>query len=599
MSIISGENQRKFVFKLKPKYEEPKQIMTYDILKYIATFIDASDTYTLISYVMAIPFAMYEIRKKFIEYFKIEKQLFDIIPSCLYKFMNEPIRILNASLIPIFSIYGLLNYIIQDHKKVLTRENGRRFTIHLIKEQNKVSSREIYSILNEFTCKPKTMHPTFYTLDILYNTDIALLSRYISFPQIDNYIYKKLKSYYTITDIKYLNTTEKALLMFHYDVDDNFNSKFIGRDRLRHKLIVESLKENHFKIIDILFENRLIYIYNPTHEYTEVDLYIGNIKIGSDEFNKSRNIIKYYLDRLIEFYNYEGAICNMLNYSFSINNIEMCKYLLSLNGARKGISILLGSRIGIESRLCNIRDSSKDELDKYKQFTIDVFQQNNFILYDFLMNNLPNDIGIDFNVVTKSTLSITIDYEIYNKYIFIIVKYITYITENENSADATNLDNPNNKYYCSRKTLINMYNILLLPKYFVELQNKLKIEFDELMEKEESSQPSNQMLREYIKTLYCKIRVRKNQTINISNLMTNAINTNRYGLENHRCLDLLVEYLITIPEYLLDNENFKNKVIEKINEFINSNTDESYIETAHMMQTFRKYNEILQSMFGS
>jgi hypothetical protein len=218
-------------------------------------------------------------------------------------------------------------------------------------------------------------------------------------------------------------------------------------------------------------------------------------------------------------------------------------------------------------------------------------------LYDFLINNLQNcngGNGIDFNVLTKSTLTITMNFEIYKKYIFIIVNYIKYITENENSE---NLDNPNDKYYCSRETLINMYNILLFPKYFVELQNTLKKEFDELMTKEESKQPSNKMLREYIKTIYCKIRIRQNQTNNVYNLMLNA--SNKYGIERHKNIDILIEYLIKIPDYLIDNEIFKNVLIKKTNEFMNSNADESYIETAHMMQTVRKYHEILQSMFGS
>ena len=614
--MLSNSKEHSFVFTLKPKlniklkekYEENKPTLTYDMLNYIATFINVLDTFTLISYVMAFPCSMYEIKKKFIEYYKSEKSKFEIAPSCLYKFMNEPLRILTASLIPIFGTYGLLNYCAQDHKKVLSIANGRSFVIHLVKEQNKAPSREIYRILNQIECPPKTMHRTFSTLDILYNSQIALLSRYVQFADIDNYIYKKLKSYYTFSNIKCLNTNERALLMFHYDENDNFNSKFIGKESLRHKLIVEALKSNYLKIIDILFENRLIYIYNPSQKPTEVDLYIGNLKIDSEEFNKSKKIIKYYLDRLIDFYNYEDTICNMLNYSFSINNNEMVKYLLSLNGARKGISTLLGSRYGYgpKSHLINLRDSSKDELDRYQEFTLDVFVQSDFIFYDFLINNLPNDndndniINIDINVLTKyTTINESINLSLHNKYIFIIEKYMKEIEEIENSENAEKLDDQNYKYYCSRETLINMYNILLFPSLYIELQKKLKKEFDELMEKEESNQPTNQMLREYIKALYSKIRIRQKQTCNAYILMKNVSNSNMYGCERHKLIDIFIAYLIEIPEYLIDNEVFKNKAIEKINEFLNANVNESYIETAHMMQTLKKYKEILQNMFGS
>ena len=72
-----------------------------------------------------------------------------------------------------------------------------------------------------------------------------------------------------------------------------------------------------------------------------------------------------------------------------------------------------------------------------------------------------------------------------------------------------------------------------------------------------------------------------------------------YGCERHKLIDIFIAYLIEIPEYLIDNEVFKNKAIEKINEFLNANVNESYIETAHMIQTLKKYKEILQNMFVS
>jgi hypothetical protein len=144
-----------------------------------------------------------------------------------------------------------------------------------------------------------------------------------------------------------------------------------------------------------------------------------------------------------------------------------------------------------------------------------------------------------------------------------------------------------------------MYNILLYPRIYYQLQKTLKKEFDELMEKDESSQPTNQMLREYIKALYSKIRIRQKQTCKAYKLMKNVSNSNMYGKERHKIIDIFIEYLIEIPEYLIDNELFKNKAIEKTNEFLNADVDESYIETAHMIQTLKKYKEILQNMFGS
>ena len=67
----------KFVFTLKPKIQTLQQQQTlqtpqallqlptlpYDMLNYIVSFIDVSDTYTLLSYLMAIPCSNYEIKK--------------------------------------------------------------------------------------------------------------------------------------------------------------------------------------------------------------------------------------------------------------------------------------------------------------------------------------------------------------------------------------------------------------------------------------------------------------------------------------------------------------------------------------------------------
>ena len=93
--MFSISKEHKFVFSLKPKpnikldekYEENNPIMTCDMLNYIATFINVLDTFTLISYVMAFPCSMYEIKKKFIEYYKRYETANEIAPSCLYSLL--------------------------------------------------------------------------------------------------------------------------------------------------------------------------------------------------------------------------------------------------------------------------------------------------------------------------------------------------------------------------------------------------------------------------------------------------------------------------------------------------------------------------------
>ena len=156
MNSFKSKMQHKFVLTLKPKINDIKKndlkkniqpSLPYEILNYIATFIDSDDEYTMISYLLAIPCAMYEIKKKFKEYFENREQ-YELIPDCIYKFMNEPVRNLSYCLIPIFELTSLLKYCIDD-KYILERQNGKRFVIQLIKEQNKTSQDEIYNILKD------------------------------------------------------------------------------------------------------------------------------------------------------------------------------------------------------------------------------------------------------------------------------------------------------------------------------------------------------------------------------------------------------------------------------------------------------------------
>ena len=67
-------------------------------------------------------------------------------------------------------------------------------------------------------------------------------------------------------------------------------------------------------------------------------------------------------------------------------------------------------------------------------------------------------------------------------------------------------------------------------------------------------------------------------------------------LVRHRNIDILLEYIITIPELLIENKSYKNMVQNKLNEFINADKNESFIETAHLMYTVRKLNDIIKNI---
>ena len=608
----------KFVFKLKPT-KIPNELssleenltpnLTFDMLNYIASFIDVSDTYTLLSYLMAIPCSNYEIKKKFAEHYSKPDTYPLEYSNYLHKFMIEPTRILVSALksVSLFNVNDLLNVFTNAYcETVLKRPNGRRFIIYLIKEQNKISQKEIVEILKKKGSKTyKTLHYTFPTLDILYNEQIARLSEYISCCDIDKHIYKQLQSYYKNSNIHALNSKERALLMEYYNQDHNLNASFLSYNKLVNNLIVKALQLNYIKIIDVLFENNLVRKNKNLQAYTEIDVYIYKLKIDSDEFKKARNIIIYFLEKRIEIDSYQNTICNMINFSFAHKNYDMVKFLLSLNNAREGISILLGYRKCGESELCNSGSVSTSELSIYQNYTLSVFEQTDYVLYDFLINNLPN--GIDISIVSKHIVYDIDNIRLFKLYIYIIEKYV----ENFDNTDIYNNlnDNLNDKYYCDRKTLINMYFILINNSHYLraskialkeELNEELK-EYEELLKKEEEHQEeqhklTNQILREFIKKIYYKIRLRRMQTLNIDKLIKIAHNTDMLKSENHRNIDALIEYLISVPDFLLDNKPFTNIVKKKMIEFINEDKDESCIETAHMMQNIRKLNEICEGM---
>ena len=67
-------------------------------------------------------------------------------------------------------------------------------------------------------------------------------------------------------------------------------------------------------------------------------------------------------------------------------------------------------------------------------------------------------------------------------------------------------------------------------------------------------------------------------------------------LVKHRNVDILLEYLITIPDFIKDNAHFKKSIQKKLDEFTDVEKNENYIETAHMMVTIRKLNDIIKDM---
>ena len=634
--MFTSLNRPKFVLTLKPKQQNvPKhqnelkhqndlkhqnntiQILPYDMLNYIATFINTDDVYTWLSYLIVFPGAIYEVRKKIIEYLKVNKvNKFDkeFAPNCIYRFMNEPIRILSSTLIPIFGVYKLLRYCINENEnKILKRPNGRRFIIYLIKEQNKVPQKEIYKILDENNSHHKTMHYNFNTLDILRNTEIAKLSKNISCCEIDNYIHKKLQLYLCKnknSDLKSLSINEKALLMQYNEKDSNYNYKLHGIINLIDLLLIEIFKSNNFKLLDILFENDKIKLFHFVDDYTEINNYICNLKIDSEEFNKSRKIIKYYLEKIIEISCYKNLICNMINLSYEIENYNMVKFLLSLNGAREGISELVSDRYISYCVFSRLSNQSKDEsvnLEYQKTFTNDLDECKKFILCDFLINNIPNDLGFDINIVNDNMLGklsngILIytdfpDKNCYTKYLYIINKHIKYFDCSKG------YENPNEKYHCNRETLINMYKILLLPiECYINLKIILLKEFEELLlnsednSEDNTTKITNDMIRELIKNIYYKILKHNQHIININNMISKA-NLIIISLDKHREIDNLIKYLIKIPEFIMEYDKFRKVIKIKLDEILNDTTvNESYIETYIMMQSIRQLNEIIQGM---
>ena len=195
---------------------------------------------------------------------------------------------------------------------------------------------------------------------------------------------------------------------------------------------------------------------------SDVNSYICNLNIYSVEFSNSSKIIKYYLEKILEVSSYQNAICNMINLSYEIENYNMIKFLLSLSGAREGISELLIDKLftgyDIFDSLCNRSTDESINLEYQKTFSNDIEQCKNFILYDFLIDNLPN--GIDISIINRNILNISkvncslkiniIDRNTYSKYLYIINRYIKYFECSKG------YENSNDKYYCNREALTNM-----------------------------------------------------------------------------------------------------------------------------------------------
>ena len=635
----------KFVFTMKPKpkfvfkpkiIQESSEINQYhqylpnDILSYIATFINKNDIFSMLSYVLAIPSSMYEIKKKINIYINIYNEYSNIdLSRCLYKFMNEPIRVLINTFSQLFTVNNLLNYC-TDSKigamgltDILKRTNGKKIVIHLIKEQNKSSSREIYSIINdkqkmnnkllrniighnaddddylhdendEFnndddiynTNIIKTLHPSFYVIDVLTNSQLALIYKYIDIYEINNFVNKKLSKKYkkNNSNIKCLSIFERSLLMQYIDTDDNFSKFFEYKHIHINLLIIEALKINSFKILEILLDNKKIKANSSIFKSNPINTYLANLEINSDEFVKSRNIIKYYLEILIDKYSYPIAVCKIINLSYALKNFGMVKFLLSLKNSRIGISTLLATSESY-SQLCLINNSLNNiVLDYHRNFTMKIPELKNYLLYDFVIENIPDNAGIDIHILTAIINANEISEILYNQYIYLIRDYVKHFDSIDNCNDLTH------KYYCNKATLEYMYKILLYPYYgFVEFKNKLKNELTDDFTIEE--------LREGIKKIYYKIRKNKKQSKKLTDLVNQARNSNLSSLERHRSMDITFEYILKNTDYLLNNKIFRDMIVKKIHEFLtDKSVDEKYIETAHLMDTVRKLKSIIISM---
>ena len=285
----------------------------------------------------------------------------------------------------------------------------------------------------------------------------------------------------------------------------------------------------------------------------------------------------------------------MKNYSYQIENYDMIKFFLTLKDSRKGISYLLGD---FRYNLPTLRNNQHSNLildniliqDNIAMFNTDEIQQKNYLLYDFIISNANIDINL-ITILLKTHLKNNHNKIFYDKYIFIIEKYI-------NNFDCTDsCDNPNDKYYCYRDTLIYMYNTLLCTGYNLDnLKTKLSEEFNNSLLLEYSKQPTSKMIREYIKNLYNKIMSDNKNLSHLYKLITCPKFNSGCILKKYRSFDILFEYLITIPEFLQENKNFKIVVYKKIFEIINLINDNQHIEAVHLMDTIRKLKSMLDTM---
>ena len=599
-----------FVFKLKEK-DKPQQkneiqteiqektaCLTIDIFKYIVNFIYDMDT--LISYFLAMPYSLYEVKKKlninmYINYI-------NEIPYNSYKFIYENAKNLEM-LTLLFSGHMLLTYF-ANNKEICKELNIKQFIIFLIKKQNKLPRTEIYKLIKKKESKydyyltlkldlNTKRGQCFNVIDTLTNEQIANISENIEISEIDNHILKELQFRYknSNSNIKNLNRKERALLMYHYE---KYNKEYCSVTRKNYKnelILIEAIKQNWFKIINVVFENNLL-----SNFYRQLNIcneFICNLDVNSVEFKTYQNIITYLLEKLIKIYSYENIICCMINFAYRNNNNEIVKYLLSLKNSSNGISILIRDTSSVFNYNC-LKNTRINEVIKeyHREFTDDLNDCKLFVMYDYLIDNLPD--GIDINLITIDMFEINkpLENNYLIQYFYIIENFIKYF-------DSPNCNNPNDKYYCTRSTLINMYYILLhnYIKYNNIYIKSLQVELDKFLQKKDSDQPSNEILREYIKNIYYYIRKHKNQCKNLSKRIEKIKILKKGTVEFIMEMDFFLEYLITIPIFLKDNIKFRDSVKQKMIEFKDPNViDENIIEHAHFMATLKELNIIVNDM---
>jgi len=533
-----------------------------ELLEYIFNYIDRNDSSSMISFTLAIP-TLFNIYKKY--------NPGNRIPVCVKTLSNQPHNIL-FNLVNMYSLYSVINFCTVNISPFVKTVNGIKFIDYLIKKSYLYNKY----IKNKKNKDKDNKDNRNFHINSLSNENLANIGEKIFNTDVDYYIFNRLVTFFEKSTEKYtekinnsnifrkikqLNSIERSVILRYLpnipNIPNNSNNikEILLNNTWWYNVIIEALKHNYLKVIDLLIDNLEI----GTEMLPANNLCLFII-LDYDTLHKPT--LTYYLEKIILKIGYYNSIWNII-VSSSLSSDDISKtnrifeYLIKFNGSNNGISSII-----IKGDLTKNGSLFKMILDYYKknnmQFDLNIVHKN--LVYQ---KHPFTDDNLDSNH--------TMNERQYLKYVEIIDT--SYITDKGLLKEI--YKNLLTDSVCCEKCFIKEIHKYKIEKKISESVPMLRLEIDKLQYSIKIHNSYINVFQEKLNNYYLNIFITKEQRIlELINIYKYVINCAHF-IKSHEYIQLIIsiKQSITNNEASIsgDNSNYAielKQIFEKIKKIL-------------------------------